>query len=177
MDVGFVILCPDRNIAGLKNTLGSIAYHSYDRESVAIVGSDVDATELKEMKQLCPAHKGKNTITSLINLGISKLKHDWAFLLFSGSRIQPYIERKLEMFAKKENEILHPVHEGRYDFVSTSMNGVVINTKFFKEVGDFPEISMMKQDMNDFELAKMFWCLAALEKKAMFKGIVGMKIL
>ena len=65
---GFVILCPERNIGGLKNTINSIK-HSYSNSScVCVVGDDANTEEFKEMNNLCETHKGKNTITSLINL-------------------------------------------------------------------------------------------------------------
>lgn len=176
MDIGFVVLCPDRNVAGLKNTMCSINHNTYNREAVAVVGDDATPADIKQMKEFCPTYKGKETITSLVNLGIKKLKHEWAFLVFGGSRLQPYLERKIEPFIKTEKDVLFPVVERRCDFVSSSFNGVVINTKFFQEVGGFTEAVMMKEGMNDFELAKLFWCIDALEKQAIFKGIVGLKI-
>jgi len=176
MDLGFIILSPDRNIAGIKNSIGSIKHNSYNRESIAIVGDDANTADMKEFKEMCPTYKGKDTITSLINLGMKKIKHEWALLMFGGSRIRPYLEKKIEMFAKSEKDILFPVIEQRYDFASSSLNGVVINTKFFQEIGDFSEAPMIKEGMNDFEIAKLFWCIDAIEKKAVFKGIVGMRI-
>jgi hypothetical protein len=178
MDVGFIILCPDKNIAGLKNSLNSILYNSYGRESIAIVGNNVNANDLKAFKEICPTHKGKDTITSLINLGMKKINHEWALLMFGGNRIRPYLERKIERFITSEKDVIFPVTitEQKYDFVSSSLNGVVINTKFFKEVGDFPEAPMIKEGMNDFEMAKLFWSVDAIENKAIFKGIVGIRI-
>jgi len=176
MDLGFIILCPDRNIGGLRNTLFSVNNNSYNREALAVVGSNATAAEIKEMKELCPIHKGKETITSLINVGMKKLKHEWAFLVFAGSRLQPYVEKKLH-FAQTEKDILFPVVDRRCDFVSGSFDGVLINTKFFQEIGDFPDITMLKEDgMNEFEMAKLFWCLAATNKQAVFKAIVGLKV-
>ena len=75
MDLGFIILCPDRNIGGLRSTLVSVKNNSYDREAIAVVGSNATATEIKEMKELCPVHKSKETITSLINNKKKKIKY------------------------------------------------------------------------------------------------------
>jgi hypothetical protein len=177
MDLGFVILCPDKNIAGLSNTLYSIKNNSYDRESLAVIGSNATAVDAKDMKELCQIHKGKDTITSLINVGMKKCKHEWAFLIFGGSRIRPYTEKKLEQFVKSEKDVLYPIVDRKLDFVSGSFDGVLINTKFFQEVGTFPEMTIEKDGMNDFEFAKMLWCVNAMEKKAIFKGIVGLKII
>jgi hypothetical protein len=177
MDLGFIVLCPNKNIAGLRHSLCSIRNNSYNREALAVVANNVNATELKEMKELCPTHKGKDTIASMINAGMKKMKNEWAFLIFEGGRIQPYLEKKLVQFAKTQNDILFPVFERGIDFVSGPFNGVLINTKFFEEVGCFPDISVFKEDgMNEFEMAKLFWCIEAIEKKAVFKAIVGMKV-
>lgn len=177
MDMGVIILCPDRNIAGLKNTLGSIKHHCYGRECIAIVPGDTPAADVKDMKELCPTHKGKGTITSLINTGMKKIKHDWAFIMFGGSRVQPYLERRFASFVKSEKDVLYPVVDRKCNFVDGCFNGVLINTEFFKTVGDFPEVTIQKEGFNDFELAKLFWALDAIEKGGIFKGIVGMKII
>jgi hypothetical protein len=177
MDVGFIILCPDRKIGGLKNSLGSIKSYSYDREAICIVGEDTSPTELKDMKQLCPTHKAGTTITGLINTGMKKLNHDWAYIMFAGSRVMQYIEWKFDTYVKDEKDIIFPVVDRKWGFVEGSFNGVMINTKFFEKVGDFPDDEMQKVGVNDFELAKMFWALDAMDNGCKFKAIVGMKIM
>jgi hypothetical protein len=177
MDVGFVILCPDRNVGGLRNTLGSVTHHSYNRESICVVGEDATAAELKELKQHCETHKGANTITSLINVGMKKIKHEWAFIVFSGSRIQPYLERKIETFAKNDTDVLFPVVDRKCNFIDGSFNGVLFNKKFFAKVGEFVTADMQKQGLNDFELAKMFWAVDAIGHGCTFKAIVGMRVI
>jgi hypothetical protein len=177
MDLGFVVLCPDRRIGGLKNTLGSIQAHTYDRDALCVVGDDATAVELEEFNSLCPTYRGKNTVTSLINLGVKKCRHDWAFLMFSGSRLPRHIERKLTSFCTSDRDVLFPGVDGKYDFVEGSFNGVVINTKFFEEVGNFPCNVMAKAGLNDFEFAKMLWAIDAMDRGVVFKSIVGMKII
>lgn len=177
MDVGFVILLPDRNVAALRNTLWSIESYGYKRESVCAVGNDVQDEELKNLKQYCQTFKGDDTITSLINLGMKKLNQEWGFIMFGGSRIPQYIEKKFSYFCQKESDILFPVVDRKMNFVEGSFNGVMINKKFFKEVGDFPTTDMQKQGYNDFEMAKMFWALDAIDHGATFKAMVGMRII
>lgn len=177
VDLSFLILCPDRNRGGLRNTVGSITSYAWNRPSICVVGEDATAAEVKELKEFCPTYKGENTITSLINVGMKKIKTDWAFILFSGSRIPTFLEHKLRNFVKEETDVLFPVVDRKWDFISGSFNGVLINTKFFKKAGEFPTVSMQKQGMNDFEMAKMFWALGALEAGVTFKAIVGMRII
>jgi hypothetical protein len=175
MDVGFVILSPDRNAAGLKNTIGSIKLRCYNRNYLCIVGDDANAKDIKEMKEYCPTFKGKNTITSLINLGMKKTKNKWACIVFGGSRVPNCIEKKWSAFAQKDTDVLFPVVENKNDFVQGCFNGVLINCEFFKKVGDFPTITMQKLGMNDFEFAKLIWASDAVSHGATFKGVIGMR--
>ena len=178
MDVGFIILCPDRNIGGLRNSIGGIRHHSYNRECLAVVPEDTTSKEVKEMKEHCPTvWKGKDTITSLVNVGMKRVKQEWGFIMFAGSRIPAFLERKFETFANENTDILFPVVERRYDFVSGSFNGVLINKGFFKKVGNFTEGALQKQGMNDFEMAKFLWSYDAINQGANFKGIVGMRVI
>lgn len=178
MDLGFIILCPDRNPGGLKNSVGSINHHSYKRDMICVVGNDANETDLKVLKPYCQILKGDETLTSLVNKGMKANKHDWAFIMFSGSRIPTFLERKLENFAKTDRDVLYPVLDfQRTDFISGSFNGVMIHSKLFKEVGDFPTFQAQKDGLNDFELAKTFWAMDAIDAGAKFKGIVGMRII
>lgn len=176
MNLGFCVLCLDNNISDLKTTLNSIENCSYGRKATVVVNGDTQDSDLKDLKQKYQIIKGKNTVTSLINSAIRKSEFEWCFLIFSGSKIKPYTERKILNFIKNERDITYPIIEDKFDFVSGSINGMVINKKFFKEIGDMPECTIMKDGINDFELAKMFWCWSAQEKKALFKGIVGLKL-
>jgi hypothetical protein len=177
MDVGFLILSPDRNVAGLKNTVGSIKLRCYDRDYICVVGSDATAKDVKEMKQYCPTYKGQDTITSLVNVGMKKIKNDWACIVFGGSRVPSCIEKKWQSFCKKETDVLFPVVEGKNNFVDGCFNGVLINVKFFQQVGDFPANVMQKHGMNDFEFAKLLWASEALSNGVLFKGIIGMRVI
>ena len=142
-----------------------------------MVGENTTTTELKEFKVICPTYKGEDTITSLINVGMKKIKNDWAFLLFAGSRIPTYLEHKIATLVKKEQDVLFPVVARKSDFISGSFNGVLMNRKFFYEVGEFEVIKMKKPDLNDFELAKLFWAVDAMDKGVCFKAVVGMKVI
>jgi hypothetical protein len=177
MDFGIVILCPDRNLGGLKNSVGSIQHYYSEKEVICVVGQNTTPQDLKEFKLLCPTHKGDTTITSLINLGMKKNKHEWAFLIFAGSRMPPNVQRKFDYFCKNDSDVLFPVIDRKWSFAEGSFNGVLLNTKFFQQVGDFPCIASPSPDVNDFELAKALWAATAMINGAQFKGIVGLKII
>lgn len=177
MDVGFLILCPDNKESGLRITIRSILnYFGKDSEYIATVGGNVSPSDLKSLKEICSTHKAKDTITSLVNIGMKKSKCDWTFVIFSGSRVQPHTPRKLESFVKNTTDILYPIIDHKYGFVDGSFNGVLVNTEFFKEVGEFPNASFEKSEVNDFEFAKLLWALDAIKKGATFKGVIGMNI-
>jgi hypothetical protein len=177
MDVGFLILGPDRNVAGLINTLGSIRNQKHKDASIYVAGNDATDEDLKEFSVYCPSFKGGNTITSLVNTGMKKIKSEWVCIVFGGSRIPFDMEKKWETFCKSESDILYPIVEKKYNFVDGTFNGVLINKKFFLKVGKFPNVTMQKHGMNDFEFVKLLWATDALQHGAMFKGIVGMRVI
>lgn len=177
MEVGFVILCPNCSLGGLRNTLGSINHHSYNRPSICMLPGETEAKEVKEFKEHCSVHKGESTFTSLINAGLKKIKTDWACVVIGGCRIQPLLEKKWQSFVSSDKDILFPVVDRKNNFVDGSFNGVLIHTKTFKAIGDFPDLEMRKIGLNDFELAKMFWALDAMDYGCTFKAIVGMRFI
>lgn len=176
MDVEFVILCPNRNIGGAKNSVGSVRCHSRGREAICVVPDD---TTEREAEMLSPTRvvRGGGTQTGLINAGMRECRGEWAFLFFAGSRLPHYIERKLENWASDPGDVLFPVVDRKTNFVDGSFNGVLINKATFLEVGEFPEISGSKQGFNDFELAKLLWAVRATESGCRFKAIVGMRVI
>jgi hypothetical protein len=103
----------DHNQNSLKNTINSIKKYAWDRQSICLTDDSASDEELQSLNKLCSSYRAGNTITSLINLGFEELKNDWIFILFSGSLIQRYLEKKLQLFAKEENEILFPVIDNR----------------------------------------------------------------
>jgi hypothetical protein len=177
LDLGFLILSPDKRPRELKNSCGSVRNHSFGRQAICIVGKDATAPEVKALKEHCEVYKGKDTITSLVNTGMSKIKNEWAFIIFSGSRIRLYLEQRLSRFVTSPDEILYPVVERKINFVDSPFDGILINKKTFKKVGNFPDAKMEKEDFNDFEASKLLWANDAVEAGCVFKGIVGMKVI
>lgn len=176
MDLQLIILCPDKGISNLKTTINSISNNTCQKSFICVVGNDISSKELIEMKKLCPVFKGGETITSLINLGMKKLESEWGLIVFAGSKVQRFVERKIEQFCVNDYDILFPVVNRKWGFVEGTFDGVLINKSFFEHVGTFPEIRLNESSINDFEFAKMLWALDATQKGAKFKAIVGMKM-
>jgi hypothetical protein len=172
---GFVVLCPEKNIGGMKVTVSSIK-HAYEKAPfLCCIGDDVTESELTACQGICETHVGGNTITSLINKGIRESKADWNFLVFAGGWIKSNIYRKFDLFVKDEKDILFQVIDGKDDFVGGSMNGIIIHKKSLKLAGEFPTGPMMKADCNELELIKAFWAFNAIQEGCKFKAIIGMR--
>lgn len=171
---GFVILCPERNVAGLRNTVSSIKQGYPWAKILCVVGNDVTEKELQDMQAICETIVGEDTITSLINLGVKSSQTDWNVLVFAGSWIRSCLYRQFDLFVKKETDILFPVVDGRMNFIDGSMNGIVIHKKALELAGDFPR--MQKAGYNELEMIKTFWAYAAIEQGCRFKAIIGMRV-
>lgn len=175
---GFIILSPDHNIGGLKNTIRSLENNYKGSDYICIVPKEIKTEQYKEIKENCKAYKGGLTITSLINKGFEKTKSEWNILIIEGSRVTKSIYKKYNLFIEKEEDILYPlIFENDnygykkiiYDkFYDCTINGICINKSFFNKVGKFSE--------NPLEISRKFWALEAKEKKANFKTILGIKI-
>lgn len=178
LDFGFIILSPEHNIGGLRNTIRSIDTNYGNSNYICVVPKQTKNEQIKEIKEICEVHKGGETITSLINKGFEKTKKDWNILILEGSRIPKNFYKKYEIFIKDNKDIVYPLiidydvygyPKHVYDtFYNCTLNGICINKIFFKEIGKLSE--------NPLEISRKFWALEAKEKNANFKTILGIKI-
>ena len=171
LDLGIIILCPDRKEASLKITVSSVKYNLYDRDVISVVGNDASPHDFKKFKEHCPTYKGRDTTASLINTGFKRLEHEWGLLIFAGGRFQQFTERRF-YFAQDEKDILYPVVDRSRNFLHAPLDGVLINKKTFDAIGDWPEY----QDENGLEHSKLVWTAGAQEYGCKLKAIVGMNI-
>lgn len=169
IDFGFVILCPEKNLNGLKSTAKTIKYF-HNRPVLAVVPKETTKEELKSFNEFCPTHKGGNTITSLINKGIDTIETPWATTIMAGVSVRARTCKKYHYFLENENDILFQVLDRKYSFDECSLNGLMISKKAFKDVGSFDEKESLEE-------CKLLWALEAIQKGYKFKAIVGAKIL
>lgn len=177
-DLGFVIISPQPSLGGLKNTVRSINNNYPGSSYICVVPQTTRAEEIKEMSDVCKVIKGKQTITSLINAGIKKSEKEWNLIVIEGSVIHKSIGRKFSIFLKDEKDILFPIvieydFQGKprkmhADFVEGTLNGILINQKTFKKVGNFTD--------NPLEMSKLMWSVQAINEGCCFKGILGAKL-
>jgi hypothetical protein len=178
LDLSFVVISPDGNIGGLKNTIRSIRM-DYEKEPiVCCVNKSIKSSPYKEIKSVCEAYKGGDTITSLINKGFEKCPTEWAILLIEGSRICKNLKNKYSKWITDDKDIIYPLivdyningYPSKINdcFYNCTLNGICINKNFFKSIGNLSE--------NPLEISRFFWSMDAKEKGAKFKCILGIKI-
>ena len=180
LDVGFVILSPEANIAHLSSTIRSIdRNYGKDVPRICIVGKKTTTSTLEEMKKVCNTLRGKNTITSLINTGIKHGHKEWNIIVMAGVIMRARIQDKYSLFIINEKDVCFPIipdynREGipirlNNTFAESSLNGVCIHQKTFNEVGDFA-------DEESILLSRLEWAIKAKEKGCNFKAILGAKL-
>ena len=167
IDYGFVILCPERNLGGLIATVRSVA-RLFSKECLCVLPKGVTKKELAEFAEACPTVKGKDTYTSLINIGLKKSKSTWNFIVMAGSTFRYQFYRKYSYFLTDDKDILFPIVDGHTNFVDATINGILLNRDAIQEVGEFEDIEL--------PLSKVTWALKAINKGYRFKAIMGARV-
>lgn len=164
---GFVILCSDDNIGLLKSTANSIkARYS----NIPIVCATSGSTEtIEEMKKICPTFKGKDTITSLINIGMRYSRAEWNFIVCAGVTVKSKMDQRFSYFIESEKDVLFPIADNKIHFVDGTLNGLFINRNTWKEVGEMDESGTLEE-------VKILWAMSAIAKGVKFKAIANSKI-
>jgi hypothetical protein len=166
-EFGIVILCPERNLGGLRGT-ASCCRDQFGVPFCCIVGDNAKPSEIREMSAYCPVFQGGNTITSLIDVGVNVSKMPWNLVVMAGSYLRTGMVKKYRYFARSEKEVLYPVIDRKYIFDEASINGIMIHQNAIKEVGEFGSGA-------DLSLVKLHWANKAIEKGYKFKALVGVK--
>ena len=180
LNYGFVILSPDKNIGRIKTTINSLKrYGPKDYTCVVTCPKNTKPVEYQEIKTVCPCHRGKNSITSLINKGLQKGHKEWNLFMFEGSVYKKGVAEKYMRFVESEKDILFPIvmdYDRRGNVVNThstfndsSINGLFIHHNAFKEIEPFGD--------NPLEIERILWANEAIEKGYKFKAILGTKII
>lgn len=169
IDYGFVILCPEHAVNLLKCTANSIKTRYKEIPYICATDNSANTEDLKEMKAICPTYKGKNTFSSLINIGMKNAPAEWNFIICAGANVTWGISEKFAYFIESENDVLFPIADKKYNFIEATLNGLLINKKTWKMVGPM-------ENEGEIEMVKAIWGCKALEKGVQFKAIAGAKI-
>lgn len=179
LEISFIIISPEPNIGRLKGTIRSIKNnYSKDAKIICSVVKSIKKAQIEEMRIECPTHRGGTTITSLINSGFKNSASGWNLLIMEGAWLPKSIYERYSRWVSSDSDILFPLM-AVYDrqgipikilnsFHECTLNGMMIKKEFFEKVGKFSE--------NSLEISRIFWGLDALEKGAIFKSVLGVKI-
>lgn len=179
--LGFVILSPEPNIARLRDTVRSVRNSFGDGTALACcVGSNIKKPQLDEMCEVCPSFRGGNTVTSLINQGFERIDGDgWRVFVMEGARVPRSLTSRYSRWIRSDRDVLFPIvvshdREGNPSTILSSfedgtLNGMLIHSRLFREVGKFSD--------NPLAVSKAFWAIDASAKGAVFKAILGVKII
>lgn len=166
---GFIVLCNESKIDLVRYTVKSIRGRYADSPIICVTDNSINSQDLQELKRICPTFQGKNTFSSLINIGFKNAPADWNFVIIAGTTVRQNLDLKMSIFINSEKDILYPVAERKYHFHEATINGLMIHKKTFKSVGEW--------DTNlDLESAKALWASDAVEKGCKFKAVVGTKL-
>ena len=169
-NLSIVVLCPDCNIGGFKNTANSIKADFPKTPYLGVVPAKSTASEVADMARYGPVAKGGDTITSLMSVGIRECDRDWCLLVTCGSWLRYSTFKKYLTFAKSDKDILYPVIDRKNIFHEASINGILMARKAFDDIGPFVECE-------DLSESKMFWAAGAIYKGYNFKALIGARFI
>ena len=171
LEFGFVILCPEKNTGGLKATASSIRSSCPNSPAICLVGDNCKDEEMQGLGRFAAIYKGRNSITSIINVGMEISKADWNCFVMAGVIVRPNIHKRLQRFLVDENEVIYPVLMGRdtWRFENSSLNGFFIHKAAFKKAGNFIE------EDSSLENTRLLWAANAIENGIQLKGLVGLR--
>lgn len=160
IDMEVAILCLDSSSKNIDRTAKSFVNFSKKYNFFVIIPQNSSLSEF-----YYPTYKANNCITCMFNEAFDKTKSEWLYFVFSGTSIKKNIDLKLSKYINNINDVIFPVVDRIWNFVDGSMNGILLNRKFFEEVGNF-------ESGNDIKLTKLEWAGRAIAKGAKFKAIV-----
>lgn len=161
LDLTVIILSIDGDSSKIEKTYQSSKFLCDTYQSLAVAPEKKKVTEIS-----CPIYYGGDFVTSLLDTGMCKIKTEWGYCVFAGSIIKKNIDRKLSLYIETEKDVLFPVVNRMWNFIDGSMNGLLINKKFYTEVGEFGS-------GNSLQNTKLLWAERALNKGVKFKAIVN----
>jgi len=177
-DPQFLIISPEINTGLIKTTVSSLKFRYKNPRVLCSVPESAIKNDINFIKTLCPVIRGKNTITSLINTGVSRMKKDWIVWIVEGAVVKCPFHLKYHNWLASENDIFFPVglQHNRHGkpinittcFENSSLNGVMFHKQIFNRVGKFSD--------NPLEISRTVWRQEAESKGGIFKGVLGVRI-
>lgn len=162
---GFVILCPEDFPSEASLTISRIRNIFVDPAIRLVISPEFASERNDRYKSLSvPIDIGDRTITGMINLGVSRSKFDWNFVLIAGANVTENLIKKYLYFCREESDFIFPVIDRKWIFADASINGLFYNRR------RTPEAPENEPNIN---LTKAMWGTEILQSGGKLKGIVG----
>lgn len=165
LDCGFIVVCPDANVAHLACTARFLNNRYASRPFIAVTNGPTD-----ELSKICPSHRGGLCYQSLFNLGFRHATAPWNFVIAAGGPVPKNLDQKFSQFIESDKDILYPIVERRTNFVDATMNGLLIHRDTYRLVGNLGE-------SNPLEICKLLWATDALALGCKFKAVAGCRVI
>lgn len=163
---GFIIVYPTEDPANLAVTTGRIKseFPEVPVKLIVPVGfCEKDSWAARGIK----IESYSNTVTGLINYGVSKSERDWNFILVPGNLPTINLVKKYLYFCQNIKDVLYPITGKHWSFERAPLGGLFFNRTI--NPPKFPEKE------TDFVKAKMIWAGVRTLYGSQIKGIVGGK--
>lgn len=161
LDITICIISMDGDFSKIEKTKKTTEFLAKKYPSIGVI---------PESRQIVPSslpvYQGGNCVTSMIDQAMHSCLSEWAYIVFAGSVIKKQIDKKLSLYVEAKNDVLFPVVDRIFNFVTGSMNGILLNKEFYNEVGEFGS-------GNSLQDTKVLWAERALNKGVRFKAIVN----
>lgn len=178
IDPQFLVISPKINTGLIKTTVNSIKFRYKNPRIYCSTHQSAIKDDIDFIKNLCPVVRGQDTITSLINSGMRKMKKDWVIWVMEGSIIKSPFHFKYENWLNDENDVFYPLslQHNRHGkpvnittcFENSSLNGIMFHKQIFNKVGKFSD--------NPLEISRKIWREDAQDNGALFKGVLGIRL-
>lgn len=166
--VGFVVLCPLRNLGGFRTTVRTIQGSFPGQPLAGVLGADATDEEMGDFRVGVEAVRAGPTVTSLVNAGARAVQSEWLCFLEAGTLARPAMFRQHRRFGPRD--IMYRVAGRRFHFSDTSFDGLTVHRDTFLDIGPLDE------HPDSLEHIKTFWALDAVAKGCRFVGLVGVRL-
>lgn len=180
LKIGFAVISSEPSAARLKATVNSIKNNLICSEIICVVPKNTKKEDVKELEKICAIYKGKETFVSLLNAAFKNGCKEWTTTIIEGAYARKNLDKRYSFFAENEKDILFAVDwekdvQGKptkiyNNFWDCSLNGIMMHSNAFKEIGEFEESS-------NLEISRLLWAANAADKGYKFKGIMGAKMI
>lgn len=166
-NVGFAIVCQNRNLGGFRTTLRTIQGSFPNAPKVCVLPDDTTDVELGGFAVNCKCQRGGKTLQSMTNTGFTLCESEWVMILSAGRVIRTGFLKPYLRFCEGEMDVLYAVLGRTWPFVEGGVAGLLMNREKFLSSGG------LDHDEPDWVKAKTMWAASLVDSGFKIKGLVG----